>query len=67
VRISDNGEGIEQQISTSFERFYRVNKVVPDQRVDQALVWQLKHIIEAHKRKYMWKVNSVLDRILIYA
>jgi two-component system phosphate regulon sensor histidine kinase PhoR len=39
VRISDNGEGIEQQnIPRLFERFYRVNKVVPDQREDQALL-----------------------------
>jgi hypothetical protein len=34
--------------------------VVPDQREDQALVWLL-YIIEAHKEKYMLRVNSVLD------
>ena len=53
VRISDNGEGIEQQnIPRLFERFYRVNKSGSRSEGGSGLGLAIvKHIIEAHKEK----------------
>ena len=53
VRVTDNGEGIEQQnIPRLFERFFRVNKSGSRSEggsgVGLAIV---KHIVEAHKQK----------------
>ncbi|MBD0723937.1 two-component sensor histidine kinase [Flavobacterium sp. L1I52] len=53
VRISDDGEGIEQQnIPRLFERFYRVNKSGSRAEGGSGLGLAIvKHIIEAHKEK----------------
>ncbi len=53
VRISDDGEGIEQQnIPRLFERFYRVNKSGSRSEGGSGLGLAIvKHIIEAHKEK----------------
>ena len=53
VRVSDNGEGIEQQnIPRLFERFYRVNKSGSRSEGGSGLGLAIvKHIIEAHKEK----------------
>jgi two-component system phosphate regulon sensor histidine kinase PhoR len=65
VRISDNGEGIEQQrYPASFlNALYRI-KVVPDQREAQALVWQL--YIEHKEKIYVESEFGIGSRILIY-
>ncbi|WP_374505401.1 sensor histidine kinase [Flavobacterium sp.] len=53
VRVTDNGEGIEQQnIPRLFERFYRVNKSGSRSEGGSGLGLAIvKHIVEAHKQK----------------
>jgi two-component system phosphate regulon sensor histidine kinase PhoR len=53
IRVTDNGEGIEQQnIPRLFERFYRVDKSGARSEGGSGLGLSIvKHIIEAHKEK----------------
>lgn len=53
VRVTDNGEGIEQQnIPRLFERFFRVNKSGSRSEGGSGLGLAIvKHIVEAHKQK----------------
>jgi two-component system phosphate regulon sensor histidine kinase PhoR len=53
IRITDNGEGIEQQnIPRLFERFYRVDKSGARTEGGSGLGLSIvKHIIEAHDEK----------------
>ncbi len=53
VRVTDNGEGIEQQnIPRLFERFYRVNKSGSRSEGGSGLGLAIvNHIVEAHKQK----------------
>ena len=53
VRITDNGEGVEQQyIPRLFERFFRVDKSGSRSEGGSGLGLAIvKHIVEAHKQK----------------
>jgi two-component system phosphate regulon sensor histidine kinase PhoR len=59
VRITDNGEGIEQQhIPRLFERFYRVNKSGSRNEGGSGLGLSIvKHIIEVHTEKIYVESN----------
>lgn len=59
VRITDNGEGIEQQhIPRLFERFYRVNKSGSRNEGGSGLGLSIvKHIIEVHNEKIYVESN----------
>lgn len=61
IRVTDNGEGIEQQhLTRLFERFYRVDKSGSRKEGGSGLGLAIvKHIIEAHNEKIY--VESVLD------
>jgi two-component system phosphate regulon sensor histidine kinase PhoR len=61
VRVTDNGEGIEEQhLTRLFERFYRVDKSGSRREGGSGLGLAIvKHIIEAHNEKIY--VESVVD------
>jgi two-component system phosphate regulon sensor histidine kinase PhoR len=61
VRVTDNGEGIEEQhLTRLFERFYRVDKSGSRSEGGSGLGLAIvKHIIEAHNEKIY--VESVVD------
>ncbi|MCO5724569.1 sensor histidine kinase [Robiginitalea marina] len=61
IRVTDNGEGIEEQhLTRLFERFYRVDKSGSRREGGSGLGLAIvKHIIEAHNEKIY--VESVVD------